>query len=482
MDASWLPILFSVLIGAVFPGDPAVPGGALTDLDLPGCEADFWPENGVVEGRLEAGSWSELEDEAAAYHGHYVRNPACERRLVRLLTSGTSYLEPERDLTSEWVLSEPDSWVAWTYHGVELSHRSHVARGTGRASEIDPTRIERAIELANRAEGALERALAIEGRNPAAWGELLRLDRTWSDRTATRKRWRRAISADPLSVHVRRTAVAAHHPHWGGVLGDADGIVAGALERTHANPRFARMTADAHYLRAEVWHGQLLGNASFPRENPPTWLVRLMISYWDWILRWGEPGSDWHYHRIWARTRLGDHEGALADARLATSIGWASAHIWILEARSLRALSRHDEALEVVTHTAELFPDYAEAYSERAGILASLSRHREAATAFRDVYEHSVSESWQEWALRREGVMWNLAGEHGRAVAAFEAALAYAPDNGDSLAGLAQALLEDGDPTAAEAIEHYLAVASHRPEERGRAVLAQRWLRRARAR
>lgn len=168
-----------------------------------------------------------------------------------------------------------------------------------------------------------------------------------------------------------------------------------------------------------------------------------------WIRESPDDGYAW-YQLGRTRSAGGDHEGALADLQRALELSgddepWPM-HAVEIAARSLQALGRAQQALELVEQACALAPERADTLFLRAGLQLELGDVAAARAGFRACLEappsNSSTESWpgagSYAAAHNLGVIAECSEQLAQARAWYEQALQFAPEHEPSIRGLAR--------------------------------------------
>jgi len=401
-----LVLLVSALPAAAAP-PPEKPGAALAALVLPPCDykPDYWTPFFALQAPLEKGDWAKVEGELEELHASFERNHACENRMLRAFQSGFVMSDQLPAQLDRWVAARPSSWTAYTIRGAMWSQRMTTLRWAP-GLRMSEEHWKQMSEWAERATADLERAIELHPKAVVAHGSLMLVHRSFSAPEGVEAVYRRASKIDPLSVHVLVTALDSLQPNWGGRVEQVDAILAAARLHEKDNPRIARAYGYGDAARAMALHAFRTTNRG-ERER----IIRLYTK----ALRYGEPGSDWHYRRASKYEDQGDHAAAIADAEFALAVDKGWERFWSIKAWSLLELGRYDEALAVSREGLANAPDSSDLRWYEAEAFLRKADYAKAAKLFQAGVEHARSEHERAVHLRGLGSAYMQSGRYAEA-------------------------------------------------------------------
>jgi tetratricopeptide (TPR) repeat protein len=192
------------------------------------------PDFAGLRARLAEGAFEPLDAAYDAILEAYSRQPACEGYLWM---ATRNLADEDFALLDRWVAARPDSWGAATARGARWVDTGYARRGVRRSSDVTGAQWVGMREAFAHADRDLQRALEIEPGDFVAYGySIVRLKSEGDASQITR--WLDALVArDPLNVGVRKRAIEALSPRWGGSLEVMRALAEDAQQFAGQNPR-----------------------------------------------------------------------------------------------------------------------------------------------------------------------------------------------------------------------------------------------------
>jgi len=421
------------------------PGAALPP--LPPCDhrANYWTPEGSLSAPLARGDWAAVEGELEELHASFVRNRACENRMLYAFQHGFWLTEALPEQLDRWVAARPQSWTAY------------VVRGSLSAQQVSWGRRQRAKD----AVADLERAIQLQPSAVVAYGSLIVTYRSTGETAEMEKAFRRGLEVRPVSVHVLETMITSFASHLGNDVERVKAIVAEARTREKENPRVARL-----YGSPFAWHAQQL---EWGRTNE--WLGTMpdadrdrVIVWYTRALRHQEPGSEWHYRRASAYRDREAYAAAIAEADFALAKDDTFARFWVLKVFSLGKLARYDEALAVAREGRKRAPDSVELRYTEGNVYADMGNYAEAVRVQRAAADAARKPHERAMTLRGLGYALVKSKRYAEAVPVLQESVSIESWHALTFNSLAEALWETGRrDEAIPVFEHFLGMTESKP-------------------
>jgi tetratricopeptide (TPR) repeat protein len=414
------------------------------------------PDAAELRELLAAARYDELEARLQRVHEAYWADPACEGRVWE--SSAALMWRPSQQLDS-WIAAHEDAWAALAIRGGRRVEDGYRARGGALSKDVTERQWEGMRDAFAAARADLERALALEPRAIFAAGYWIKMLRAGGDKREVAAVLDRTLAVDPANYGVRRRAMEALNPRWGGSLRAMESVAKQAQSESERNPRLRLLPGFPHAARGEMawarheWDAAIAGYESALRYGGyPDWYRSLckLLSRQDQYRQLVRVAKDWL-----------EYSPDEAEAHFYRATGY-------LFMRSMeRARADLDRAIE-------LAPRYTRAYQTRSLLRARSGDLEGAANDLRRAQELSPEDAW---TLQQLGPM--LAERLGRpeeAVSVYRKLVALDAKSADAWFRLGSLLHAQGDPEAKSALEHYVRIAQGDSTEAARLARAQRML------
>ena len=420
--------------------------------DLPG---NAWPEGSAdarcpllggpsptlaeIESQLaEADGAARLDERFGAMLESHYRDPAQQGVIFRAFYAFSGDMA-SRNAAEAWLAGSPESAFARMALGRHLLSKAGEARGDARIDETSASRIQTTQRILPHAVETLQSALAIEPRLSPACTDLMTAARFGNDAALRESATTHCVRVDPVSWNMRFQWQMLRDPRWGGSFEALDASVEELRPLVPKNPALGGMLARGVGMRAYLAYlgGTPLRDLSdafdeASRISPdPLFIGNAGIAaklrgdlpqalgYLSQAIRLAPDNSRFIAERADVRSKLGDPEGAIVDARRAIAI----------DAGTGRTHSTLGQAL------------------------AKLGRTQEAREAYRDAMQFPAQ---RKWAFRRWCETYILGGvQREEALACTQGLLSEYPDDVESLFMRSWVLYELGDPGADTVAERF---------------------------
>jgi tetratricopeptide (TPR) repeat protein len=403
----------------------------------------------------ERGDFARIDAEMQKMLDAYRQTHACEHHLWNTFgfLAGLDFAPLDR-----WTAVRPDSWAAFTARGIKWVETGYQRRGVRLARDVTETQWAGMREAFAQADRDLMRALQLEPDDFVAYGNAIYRLQSEGDPAQIVKALDAMLERDPYNVGLRRTAMQALSPYWGGSIEAMRRVAEDAQRHADRNPRLRILPG---YVEAEAarvhWFGKRYAEAAAGYSKA--------LAYGD--------DADWYGWLANCLSRTEDWNGLLrtADLWLAALGEDASAHNW--RGRALRELGKLPQALEEFDRAIALAPHFGYALNLRGITHKESGRLAEAAADLRHGLEHEYT-SWALNALIEVAAADPAAAAQTEAVAR-KLAEAHSQDPGAWFL-LASVLHARGAGDARGALERYVALAQGDGDESARLAKARRML------
>ena len=408
-----------------------------------------------VRGWLERQDYAALDAEISRAHGAYRQTSACEHFISNTFEFLVSLDFAQLD---RWVAARPDSWAALTARANKWINLGYERRGWAFAKDVTEEQWAGMRDAFARATSDLDRAVKLEPDGFMAYGEAIRLLQASGGELEWRPWLDALLARDPANDHVRRVAMDALTPQWGGSLAATRAVAEEAQKFAERNPRLPALLghADAHEANALLSQGRDAEAASLFRRA----LARAdLTTAYEGLATCLQRAKDWQ-----ALLELSDQWVA--------ALNQVGAHLW--RGRALMQLDRPAEALAAYEIAVQFAPRYALALELRGAAYRRLGRFEAAAADFRA----ALALQYNAWTVNQ---LAEVASEDPR-TAPKSADLARAlvaayPTDHEAWFLLGSALHESGASDSNGALERYVELAQSEGSEWARLARARRLLR-----
>lgn len=343
---------------------------------------------------------------------------------------------------SKWVHSMPDAYTAHLARGIFLSHVAYLSRGDKVVPETPASRLGEMTDFAAAAAEDLERATAIHPELPVAYAYLQDLALHLGQHAAAKHYIDTALAIDPGSPVLQWDYLHMLEPKWGGSLREIESYLGAHTKDFTSDKKLEGLAGFEDYVRADM---------AMTREE-----YDAAATLADRALQRDE--QDVMYLELRALIEIRDARSAEAIPYLNRAIERAPENpaLYYFLATARAELGMVSEAIPIITKAIDydrLNPDYLRL---RAGLYAGKGMHADAVRDLDDAVTYGVYDLDVELDRARE--LLKFKARTPDAVAAARLAIKLAPRSGLAWIHYAQALLDNQDCDAKQALKTFYAV------------------------
>jgi tetratricopeptide (TPR) repeat protein len=218
--------------GGALPADPIAKAPSIPE-ELRSCPLPE-PDFAGLRARLAEGAFEPIEAALAAMREAYAGSPACESYLWM---ATRNLADEDFALLDAWVAARPDSAGAYTTRGARWVDTGYARRGDRSSNLVTDAQWDGMREAFAHADRDLRRAIELDPKLCVAHGYAIHMLQAGGDTREIVARLNASLALDPLSVGVRKRAIQALSPKWGGSLGAMRTLAEEAQRFAGQNPR-----------------------------------------------------------------------------------------------------------------------------------------------------------------------------------------------------------------------------------------------------
>ena len=325
---------------------------------------------------LEAADFAAFDASVVQAEEAYRAEIGCERQLWEMMDVVWSGVLSDSTL-DEWLESRPDSYAALTLRGWIWLNRAWSERGNALAKDVSAEQWRGMHEALARSQADLQRAIELRPDFGPAWGFLVEgLKLGGGDIETPLARF---LALDPLNYGVRRRALEALDPVWGGSLEAMERVAQEAQQYAEQNPRLPVLLGFPHAARGN-WEC-VMGRCQDGFHH-----YRRALSYGDY--------HTWHYWLVDFHQRAGQQAQAVIAANAALE-AYPNLHdMRVRRGRANGELGRQTEAMADFDRVLEENPRHYEALFYRGIAHLKWGRHSEAAEDLTRAVSEQPNNRW----------------------------------------------------------------------------------------
>lgn len=211
------------------------------------------PDFAGLRAKLAEGDFESLDATYEALLAAYAQSPVCESYLWM---ATRNLADEDFALLDRWVAARPESWGAFTARGARWVDTGYARRGTSAARNVTDAQWAGMREAFLNGDRDLRRALELEPKGFVAYGYAIYRMKSDGDPEAITASLEAFVAHDPRNVGVRKRAIEALGPRWGGSLDTMRALAEDAQRFAAESPRLRMLPGLAIAEVAKGAHDQ----------------------------------------------------------------------------------------------------------------------------------------------------------------------------------------------------------------------------------